>query len=242
MSSKINKKGTEKKENSLRKKVLTGIILAVIALEVVLILFFMVKRSLNRPAPAAETSGNTESAAAETDSSGEKAVLKDITVNWHGKECTVKATEDQTDYAGLKIEYGDNDWWTEEGFVGQYTVTEKTASAGGVTEEFSELIIYGNGNVVWITDDTVYSGELIRSRYYGAPGHGYVKSEDDQMPRAFELEFVKPDGNGAFVSFAPEEETDPAFVRVFCAEQEEPDPLDEICVYLERIEEQASEG
>ena len=237
MSNKINRNTGEpdKKGSDLRKKILTALILAVIALEVVLILYFIVKRSM-RPAqqPAAAESTQADST---TEEYAEDVVLKDVTINWHGQERTVKAAEDQTDYTGLKIDFGDSDWWVEEGFVGQYTMTEKMASVDGVTEEFSELIIYENGNVVWVTDDAVYSGELMANRYYGDAAHGYVKSEEDQMPRSFDLSFVKAEEDGSISEYAIEEETDQNVVKVYCSEQTDPDPLDEICVYLERIEE-----
>jgi len=237
VSNKINRNSEpEKKETDAKKKILTGIILAVIALEVVLILFFMVRRSMNA-ARAKEAAESTAQTAAVTENSTEEAEMKDVTINWHGQERTIKATEDETDYTGRKIDFGDSAWWVEEGFVGQFTMTEELTSAEGVTESFSELMIYNNGAVVWITDDAVYSGELFENRYYGDAAHGYVKSDQDQMPRTFDLEFVSAEEDGTFRSYGSEEVPDGKYVRIFCSEQQEPDPLEEICVYLERIEE-----
>ena len=99
----------------------------------------------------------------------------------------------------------------------------------GITVDFPRI------PVAFITDDAVYSGELFDKRHYGDAAHGYVTADDDQVPRAFEIDFVRTE-NGTAEYYGPEEKVTSDIVRIFCAEQTEPDPLDEICVYLQKTE------
>ena len=235
MSNKKIKKAPEKEMSGLKRKVLTGLILGVIALELVLI-FYLLLRPKPDAVPQETAQENAQESVEETagqEAASEPAVVE-ATVNWHGQEKTIRVKDGQEDYTGAVIDYGEKNWWVEEGFVGQYTMTETTSTLEGTTESFSELTVYENGNVVWVTDGDVYSGELLSSRYYGDAAHGYVTSERDRIPRVFDLEFVKI-GNDTVSIFGPEEPLETNFVCIRCKEQTEPDPLDGICVYLERV-------
>ena len=188
--------------------------------------------SLREAAENADGETEPENGAAENETAPEEKQ----SVNWHGTEMElVPGTGQSDDLTGAVLDYGDNRWWVEEGFVGQYLMNEDTEQLAGVTEEYSELTVYENGAVVWITDDAVYSGELFDKRHYGDAAHGYVTADDDQVPRAFEIDFVRTE-NGTAEYYGPEEKVTSDIVRIFCAEQTEPDPLDEICVYLQKTE------
>jgi len=151
------------------------------------------------------------------------------TVLHFGREVSlVPGTGYDNDY-GAEIDYGDKKWWIEDGYVGEYVMTDADKNCTDVTESAASFVILEDGTFRLTINDILYTGTLPKARCYKvAPGGRYKASapgkQDDQ---SFSFDF-----NGEYNSdvdsdeepFTAEEELNVLRSHIYLECHSEPHP------------------